>query len=286
MNNQSLKDSYQFCLNLAKSHYENFPVASILIPKSKRKAIAAIYAFARIADDIADKENSTNETRTLKLIKYRDLFINRLLSDEYPHLPAIYDTIDRFKLSQINFLKLIEAFIQDTRLQHYESMNEILDYCSKSANPVGRILLELFGIKNEEAFFYSDKICTALQLTNFFQDLSLDISNGRFYIPKEILEKFNLNYDQLIIFSRTKEVNHDFVRMLDYLINFTMEYFSEGRKLLKYLSGFFKMEIKLTIYGGMEILKKIKKVNYNPFKRRPTLSKFIWLTLIIKTIFR
>lgn len=285
MNNQSLESSYKYCLDLAKKHYENFPVASLLIPKNKRKYIAAIYAFSRIADDIADEGNLNPEFRIAQLIKYRDLFDNRICSKEFPNLPAIYDTVERNSLTGKNFLDLISAFIQDNQKNKYKSFEEVLGYCEKSANPVGRILLELFNVRYEEAFNHSDKICTALQLTNFYQDLNIDIQNGRFYIPEEILRNFDLIYEDLISFQKGKYVNNNFKKMMNYLIEVNFNLFNEGEKLLSYLNGLFKVEIKLTVEGGREILHKIISIDYNPFKMRPKLNKISWLKIILRSLF-
>jgi len=284
MNNLSIESSYQYCQELAKKHYENFPVASLLIPKSKRKFIAAIYAFARIADDIADEGNLNPEIRIARLIKYKDLFDNRICSREFPNLPAIYDTVERNALTEKNFLDLISAFIQDNQKNKYKNFEEVLGYCKKSANPVGRILLELFDIRNDLALNYSDRICTALQLTNFYQDLSLDIEKDRFYISEETLNQFGLSYDDLISFKTSKLVNDNFKEMMKYLIDINFNLFNEGENLLGYLDGLFKKEIKLTLEGGREILHKIISSDYNPFLLRPKLNKFNWLRIILRSL--
>lgn len=284
MNNQSVESSYQFCIDLARKHYENFPVASLLIPKNKRKFISAVYAFARIADDIADEGNSNPEIRIAQLIKYKELFVNRICSKEFPNLPAIYDTIDKNKLDEKNFTDLIEAFIQDNQKNKYKTFDEVLEYCKKSANPIGRILLELFDIRNKDAINHSDEICTALQLTNFYQDLSIDIGNNRFYIPEEILKKFDLSYEDLISFRSYKNVNENFKSMMKYLIELNFALFQNGENLLKFLNGLFRFEIALTISGGKKILHKIISLNYNPFLARPVLNKFDWLKIIFNNL--
>lgn len=283
MNNQSLESSYQFCIDLAKKHYENFPVASLLIPKEKRKFIAAVYAFARIADDIADEGEKSNQEKIIALQNYKELFINKKSIEDFPNLPAIYDTIDKNNLTEKNFTDLIDAFIQDNLVNKYNTFSEVFDYCSKSANPIGRILLEIYGIREEKALKHSDEICTALQLTNFYQDLSIDISKNRFYIPEEILQKFELGYNDLVEFNSSKRINENFRWMMKYLIDVNEKLFENGEKLLDYLEGFFKFEIKLTINGGREILQKIKKVDYNTFNIRPVLSKADWLKIIFRS---
>jgi phytoene/squalene synthetase len=180
---------------------------------------------------------------------------------------------------------LIDAFIQDNQKNVYQDWNEVLDYCSKSANPVGRILLEIFEIRNEQAFFYSDKICSALQLTNFFQDLKIDLQRNRFYLPQNLLSKYNLTNDDLLTFVKTNQVDDRLRNALNEAISFTENMFIEGKNLLDYLSGLFKLEINLTIQGGMKVLSKIKENNFDPIKHRPKLKKLDWLAIILKVIF-
>ena len=283
--NQTLEISYNFCINLARKHYENFPVASLLIPKSKRKFIAAVYAFARIADDIADEGDLNHKKRIEKLIEYKNHLINKSINAIYPHFPAVFHTIESNSLTLKNFTDLIDAFIQDNQKNVYQDWNEILDYCSKSANPVGRILLEIFEIRNEQAFFYSDKICSALQLTNFFQDLKIDLQRNRFYLPQNLLSKYNLTNDDLLTFVKTNQVDDRLRNALNEAISFTENMFIEGKNLLDYLSGLFKLEINLTIQGGMKVLSKIKENNFDPIKHRPKLKKLDWLAIILKVIF-
>lgn len=283
--NQTLETSYNFCINLARKHYENFPVASLLIPKSKRKFIAAVYAFARIADDIADEGNLNPEKRIEKLIEYKNHLINKSINAIYPHFPAVFNTIESNSLTLKNFTDLIDAFIQDNQKNVYQDWNEVLDYCSKSANPVGRILLEIFEIRNEQAFFYSDKICSALQLTNFFQDLKIDLQRNRFYLPQNLLSKYNLTNDDLLTFVKTNQVDDRLRNALNEAISFTENMFIEGKNLLDYLSGLFRLEINLTIQGGMKVLSKIKENNFDPIKHRPKLKKLDWLAIILKVIF-
>lgn len=283
--NQTLESSYNFCIELAKKHYENFPVASLLIPKSKRKFIVAVYAFARIADDIADEGNISPQIRINKLKEYKNLLIQKTHDKNYPHLPAVFDTIETNSLTIKNFIDLIDAFIQDNEKNFYQDWNDLLNYCSKSANPIGRILLELFEVKNDRAFFYSDQICSALQLTNFFQDLKIDIKRNRFYLPQSLLAKNNLSNADLIDFVKNNYVDDRLRTTLNEAISFTEDLFNEGKNLLPYLSGLFRIEIKLTIEGGLKILSKIKKADFDTIRFRPTLSKLDWLKIITRVIF-
>jgi squalene synthase HpnC len=283
--NQTLESSYNFCVDLARKHYENFPVASLLIPKKKRKFIAAVYAFARIADDIADEGEFSPKERIEKLIEYKNLLVNKIIDYRYPHLLAVFHTIEVNSLTKKNFTDLIDAFIQDNQKTVYRNWDEVLEYCTKSANPVGRILLEIFDIKSKEAFFYSDKICSALQLTNFLQDLKIDLLRHRFYLPQELVLKNNLTNEDLISFARSNSIDERLKKTVEEAVNFTEEMFKEGENLLKFLSGLFKKEISLTINGGMGILSKIRKNNYDTLSQRPTLNKIDWLKILLRAIF-
>ncbi len=277
--NPSLEKSYQNCLSLARKHYENFPVASLLIPK--RKHIAAVYAFARIADDISDESHFNCETRLEMLNEYLCNFLDKKDDPRYPHFLAVFDTIEKNKLSLDNFIKLIEAFIQDNQKFYYDNWDELLDYCKKSANPIGRIILELFSIREENILNLSDKICSALQLTNFWQDLKIDLTRNRCYIPLELLRANGIEIKQI----KMNNLNIDSLLcdVISECVIFTERLFDEGKKILNYLSGLFKFEIKLSILGGEEILNKIKALNYNTIQTRPVLNKLDWLKIFIRS---
>lgn len=267
----------------AKSHYENFPVVSILIKKELRKHIAIVYWFARTADDLADEGNVPADIKLENLNAFEEKLNDILkgkLSDEFDW--ALYNTISEKKLSIINFYNLLKAFKQDTTRNRYKNFDEILDYCSNSANPVGRIILEIYGIKNEETFRYSDSICTALQLTNFYQDVSIDVDMNRLYIPIDELEAFNIK-DNI---ESIKENEDKFKEIIKSNVERAKYYFYSGKPLLNYLTGMLKYEIKWTIYGGMEVLKKIEKNDYNVLYERATLSKKNFVFLLIKSFFK
>lgn len=280
--NYSLKNSYQFCLEITRKHYENFPVASLLIPRSKRKDIAAIYAFARIADDLADISYLSNQERIVKFNEYKNLFLLKKLKNEYFHFLALFDTIKRNKINEKHFSDLIDAFIMDNQKSQYLNWKELFEYCDKSANTIGRIILELFEIKHERAFQLSDKICTALQLTNFWQDFRNDILTRRFYIPQEVLLKYDLTNDLLLSYAENNLWNKNLADMMKEIVDFTFSLFNEGKDLLNFLSGRLFYEIKLTILGGEEILKKITINNYNVFNTRPILRKSDWVKILLK----
>jgi len=267
---------------MVMNHYENFPVASFLIPKYYRKDIAIVYWFARTADDLADEGNIEPHQRLNELNKFEEEFINSLKGfTRNVNFKILAKTINEKKLSTENFLNLLSAFKQDIDKKRYESFEEVSDYCKRSANPVGRILLELFKVNNEQAIIASDKICTALQLTNFFQDTVIDFEKGRIYYPQEELKIFSVTEKMFEI----KENNPNIKALVKHNVDRTQVLFDEGKNLLKYLSGRFKYEIKWTIAGGEKILDKIRKNDYNVFTKRPKLSKIDFITLLIKNIF-
>lgn len=268
-------------ISLSKKHYENFPVASFLIPKNKRIDIAIIYWFARTADDLADEGQFSPGERLSALDEFEKHFNESLkgkfISDEYKILS---DVIVRNNLNPKDFIDLISAFKQDVIKNRYETFDEVLDYCKRSANPVGRIVLNIFDIRDEEAYKFSDKICTALQLTNFFQDVEIDYAKGRIYFPKDEMIRFNVDEKMF----EMKENNPNFSALLKYSIKRTGNLFKEGRSLFRFLSGRLKLEIKWTVAGGEKILSKIEKNNYQIFGNRPKLNKADFISILLKSI--
>lgn len=280
MTNKQIDNAYKKALNFATSHYENFPVISLFVKKSLRKHIAIIYWFARTADDIADEGNKSEQQRLNELNAFEQRLKNCIegtYQDDFD--AALAHTINTRNLSTQLFFDLLKAFRQDITKHTFDTFDEILFYCKHSANPVGRLILELHCIFDNEAFRLSDKICTALQLTNFYQDISIDIEKQRFYISLDELNKFNVSKDDL----RTTEINNNVRELLTFQIDRTEQMFIDGSKILHFLSGRLKLEISWTILGGMEILNKIRAMNYAITKTRPKLTKFEFLTLFIKS---
>jgi len=278
----NIEIAYKASLELAKSHYENFPVVSFLIPKNQRKHIAIIYWFARTADDLADEGEASEEERIIKLNEFYKRVIDiaaGVYKNNYD--AALGETIKTNNLSSENLTNLLTAFKQDITKKRYKNFDEVLFYCKNSANPVGRLILELNKIQNEEAKKYSDQICTALQLTNFIQDIEVDYKKGRIYLPEEEMEKYGVEEKVF----RLKENSDNLRELLKLSVVRIEQMFSEGRNLIPYLNGRIKFEIKWTILGGEKILEKVKKANYKIFGSRPTLSKLDYLNLLCKSIF-
>lgn len=276
----SLNDAYSQALNFAKTHYENFPVVSFLIQKNLRKHIAIIYWFARTADDIADEGNESEEIRLNRLHEFESNFTKSLNGDNVSGYEfALANTITEMNLTTQYFIDLLSAFKQDVTKGRYANFDEILHYCNRSANPVGRIILELFDIRDDNANEYSDKICTALQLTNFLQDTINDYKKGRLYLAKDEMQNYNVTE---YVFEQ-REINHNLKELVRFNVERINGFFDEGKKLLAFLNEKLKTEIKWTIAGGEEILEQIKQNDYNLFNSRPKLSKAKMAGLLIKS---
>ena len=278
----NVENSYKKALEYAKTHYENFPVVSFLIPRELRKDITIIYWFARTADDFADEGNVSEKERLENLDKIEKRLSNSLNGkpgDEFDL--ALAETISSRKLSPENFYNLLKAFKQDVVKKRYTNFSEVLEYCKNSANPVGRLILELFDIRSEKAFQYSDNICTALQLTNFYQDTKIDFEKRRIYFPEDEMEKFGVTENMFGINENTRNLQE----LVKFSIERTRELFLSGRHLFEYLSGRLKVEITWTVFGGEAILDKIEKNNYNVINKRPTLKKLDFIRLFLKSIF-
>jgi squalene synthase HpnC len=266
----------------AKNHYENFPVVSFLIPKKLQKHVAIIYWFARTADDFADEGELNSEERLKKINDFEEELNSTLEGNPKNEFQsALAKTIKDKNLTPQLFYDLLKAFKQDVIKKRYRDFNEVLEYCKNSANPVGRLILELFDIRNEKAFQYSDKICTALQLTNFYQDTIIDYKKGRIYFPEEEMQKFSVSPKSFEL----RENNINLKQLVKFNVERTVALFDEGKNLLDHLQGRLKFEIKWTILGGKAILDKIKKQDYNVLHYSPELSKTDFIRLFFRAVF-
>lgn len=273
-----IEDAYKFCEKLTTSHYENFPVASILIKKKYRKFIYSIYSFSRLADDVAD-ENIYGINKIEVLNNLEDLI--NVDNKANPIFWALQDTIEKINLDKQLLIDLLDAFRSDSEFINYDELEELFIYCSKSANPVGRIILQVFNEDFNKNLILSDKICTALQLTNFWQDLSRDLLVGRNYIPKSILDKYSLSEKDLLSLRSINEIN----LCLDELFKITFDLYEEGSLLIQNIKNKrLKFELKLTILGGLEILKRCNLMKSNLINERPKLTKKDYISLVYKAI--
>jgi squalene synthase HpnC len=274
------ESAYISAEKFARAHYENFPVISFLVKKELRKHTTVLYWFARTADDIADDPDFPDEIKIIRLNHFEERLTSLLKGNcENDYETALYNTITIMHLTPELFYDLLTAFRQDLIKKRYQSFEELLDYCKYSANPVGRLILELNGIRDNNAFHYSDKICTALQLINFYQDVKIDYDMNRIYFPMDEMDLFSVTENMFEL----NKINHNLEKLVMYNIDRADIILKEGKKLLEFLPGRLKIEIKWTVLGGMEILNKIRKNNFDIFTR-PKLSKFDFLMLLFNSI--
>lgn len=264
--------AYDYCEKIARSHYENFPVGSILIPKPLRKHFYSIYAFARTADDFADEgyAESYSERERLELLEeWRDMLRQAFKGRAtHPVFIALRQTQAQFDLPITLFEDLLSAFVQDVTVSRYASFADLLDYCRRSANPVGRLILLLFGYRDAQLHLWSDDICTALQLANHWQDVAIDLAKDRIYIPAEDLAKFGVSFDGL------KDSRHGerFKRLMQFEVVRTRELFSRGKPLCVSVSGRLGLELRGIWLGGTRILDLIEQNNFDVFRHRPVVT--------------
>jgi phytoene synthase len=274
---------------LHRDHYENFPVASLLLPAPLREPVAAIYAFARTADDFADEGDLPADERLRLLAGYRAELdrIERGIPTDHPIFRRLAPVIRRHALPLQLFRDLLDAFAQDVVKDRYADYAELLDYCRRSANPVGRLLLHLFGAATAENLKRSDAICTALQLINHWQDVGIDIgkgANGRIYLPQDELARFNVSEDAL----RRRATSADFFRLMQFQVDRARALMLSGASLGRNLPGphFFRigMEIRAIVAGGLAILDKIEAAGCDVFRRRPVLGALDWPRILLKAL--
>ena len=279
----SIAQSFRYCEDLTYGHYENFPVASFLIPQEKRRHIAAIYAFARTADDFADEPGLDDRERIRRLYDWQ-----KELEDCYGGsarreiFVALKETIKAYNIPRDLFLRLLKAFRSDVTTRRHATFHDLLRYSTDSANPVGRLVLLLFGYRDEKLFEYSDHVCTALQLTNFWQDVTVDLDKDHVYLPLEDLRRFGVSEQQL----SSRSFTPAFRNLLEFQVTRTREYFEKGKPLLENVGRNLKLELRLTWRGGMEILRKIEDRGYDVLTKRPVLSKKDKLVLLARSFFK
>lgn len=265
----TLPESFQYCKRVATSHYENFPVGSKLIPKKIRPYFFVLYAFARRADDFADEKSFANN-RLDYLEDWREMLfkcVERRVN--HPVFLALGETIKTFKIPIELLDDLLSAFKMDVKIKRHPKFENLLFYCKHSANPVGRLVLYLFGKTDPDYFKLSDYICTALQLANFWQDVAVDLDKGRIYIPQEDFEKFE--YPEVDLLAR--KCTPQFQKLLAFQVQRTKKLFRMGSALPEKVGGRLGMELRCVILGGMKILEAIENIEYNTIEQRPTLSK-------------
>ena len=240
----SVEQSYEYCRKLAKSHYENFTVASWFLPREKRPHVYAIYAFCRFVDDLGDESPGDR----LGLLDWWENELRSCYSSTptHPIAVALRETIHRFEIPQEPFLKLVEANRMDQKVSRHATYDDLVHYCERSANPVGHLFLYLFGYRDEERQRLSDATCTALQLTNFWQDVRRDLDMGRVYIPQEDMERFGYTEEKL----HAGVVNDSFRNLMRFQVDRARALFDHGAELVNRVEGAVRLDIALFTLGG------------------------------------
>lgn len=258
-------------------HYENFPVASLLVPARLREPIRVIYRFARSADDFADEGEDPPDVRLRKLAEYR----RQLAAPAEPLLREVAKIIREHELPVELFADLLDAFAQDVTRKRYASFAEVMEYCRRSANPVGRLLLHLFKRTSERDLQDSDAICSALQLINFWQDIELDYAKDRrVYLPQDEMARFGVSERHLA----EKICDRAWEHLLQFQTQRTRALMLSGAGLGQRLPGRIGLEIRATIQGGLRILEKMERAGYDVFRRRPRLRPFDWPLLFLRAV--
>ena len=268
---RDLAVAYAYCSRLAAAHYENFTVASWLMPRAMRPHMHAIYAYARIGDDFADEEKSL-----AKLDEWeRELDLAYAGTPRHPVMIALADTARRFAIPREPFADLLRAFRSDVNFQGFDTIDDLLQYASFSANPVGRLVLYLFGYRDAARRQMSDLVCSGLQLANFWQDIAIDLTKGRIYLPRRDLDRFGVSAADL----SEGKTSANFVALMDHEVRYARDLLVRGAALHQMVDRRLRRDILMFVGGGLAILRAIENVGYDVFKHRPKLTKLDYLRL-------
>ena len=274
----SLEQSRAYCERLARSHYENFSVASWFLPARLRQHFFNVYAYCRISDDLGDEVGNPAASLLLLDQWQRELDACYAGSPRHPVFVALAETVRTFEIPQHEFSDLLTAFRQDQTITRYQTFDDLLGYCRNSANPVGHLVLYLCGYRDAERQKLSDYTCTALQLANFWQDVSVDYEKGRIYLPLESLRRFGVTEDDLTANRNTSS----FCEMMRFEVARAREWFERGLPLVSKVEKELAIDLELFTRGGQEILNAIEKQGYAVLGRRPSISKSRKLVLVAR----
>ena len=274
----SLADAYAYCERLARGHYENFSVATWFLPKRLRQHFFNIYAYCRISDDLSDETADT--VASLQLLDEWEAELNACYdgSPRHPVFVALAGTVREFAIPRHEFSDLLRAFRQDQTVTRYETFDELLGYCRYSANPVGHLVLYLCGYRDAERQQLSDYTCTALQLANFWQDVSPDYAKGRIYLPLEDLRKYGVSETDIAVQQNTPQ----FIELMRFEVQRAREWFDRGFPLARQVSRELAIDIELFSRGGQEILNATERQGYAVLGNRPAISKSRKLALVAR----
>jgi squalene synthase HpnC len=274
----SLAEARAYCERLAKSHYENFSVASWFLPKRLRQHFYNVYAYCRISDDLGDEVG--NPQQSLELLEQWEAELNSCYggSPKHPVFVALAETVQQCEIPKHEFSDLLIAFRQDQTVTRFETFDDVLGYCRYSANPVGHLVLYLCGYSDAERQQLSDYTCTALQLANFWQDVFEDFGKGRIYLPLEDLRRFGVTGDDIA----QRRATPQFTAMMKFEVERAREWFERGLPLIKKVDRELALDLDLFSRGGMEILRAIERQNYDVLRSRPVISKTRKLMLVAR----
>jgi len=274
----SVDDAELYCQRLARSHYENFSVATWFLPKHLRQHFFNVYAYCRISDDLGDEVG--DPAASLQLLDQWESELEACYqgSPRHPVFVALAGTVRQFEIPKHEFVDLLTAFRQDQTVTRFPTFNDVLGYCHYSANPVGHLVLYLCGYRDQERQLLSDYTCTALQLANFWQDVSVDYEKGRIYLPLEDLQCFGVREEDLAAQKNTPE----FCRMMQFEVERAREWFERGLPLVQKVDRDLAIDLDLFSRGGMEILRAIERQGYAVLGERPAISKIRKLALVAR----
>jgi squalene synthase HpnC len=272
----SLAEAYAYCTRLARSHYENFTIASFLMPRAMRPHMHAIYAYARIADDFADEDRDL-----AKLDQWeRELDLCYAGAPRHPVFVALADTVSRFNIPREPFADLLRAFRSDVDFKGFETLDDLLGYARYSANPVGRLVLYLFGYRDAERQHLSDLVCSGLQLANFWQDVAVDVEKNRIYFPRSDMRDFGVTADAL----EQRVATPEFLALMRHEVGVARDLLRRGAELHRMVDRRLSRDILMFAGGGLAILRAIERVGYDVFNRRPKLTKLDYLKLGVSAL--
>ena len=280
-------------LNHAASHYENFPVASMFLPKQLRQPIALIYSFARQADDFADEGDLSQEQRLSLLNNFRDELdlVQAYIKPKTDFFAALAQMTKLQKLPLAPFYDLLDAFSQDVTKTRYLNYDEVLNYCRRSANPIGRLLLHLYHADTPKNIELSDNICTALQIINFLQDIAIDFKKNegkqRIYMCQDELAKFGITELQINAYVNAEQaIDSRWQQFMQFNLQRANALLLSGKPLGGILKGRIGFEMRMIIAGGERIIARINKVNGDIFNHRPELNHWDWVLIFLKALFK
>jgi squalene synthase HpnC len=274
----ALANAREYCRHLARTHYENFSVATWFLPKRLRQHFFNVYAYCRISDDLGDEVGDAHAS--LRLLDQWEAELNACYAGNprHPVFVALRETVGSFEIPKQPFADLLTAFRQDQTVTRYSTFDDLLGYCRYSANPVGRLVLYVCGYRDAHRQALSDFTCTALQLANFWQDVSVDYAKGRIYLPLEDLARFGVNENDIAAQRNTSA----FCKMMRFEVERARDWFQRGLPLIGEVSRELAIDIELFSRGGQEILNAIERQEYSVLGQRPAISKFRKLALLAR----